>query len=293
VLDRLGFGWESVHTRNPRLVLCSLSGYGQSGPWAQAAGHDINYAARTGVLDQNRAQGVPAVPNLQVGDLLGGTLTALSAMLIALLAAQRTGVGSRIDVAMTDGLLVHHLFPVGDLDAGQTPVAERTLLTGGAACYGVYETADGQYLALGALELKFWQSFCDAADLAELKSHHWALGEAPGSAESLATRAKVAARLRGRTRAQWETVFASVDCCVTPVLTPSEALGQPHHHTRGLVHKRGKVTAVGPLAQISGHSLEVMAAPSAGEHSVALLRELGYDEAGIDSLLASGAVKNR
>jgi len=293
VLDRLGFGWDVVHARNPRLVLCSLSGYGQTGPWSQAAGHDINYAARTGVLDQNRANGVPAVPNLQVGDLLGGTLTALSAMLIALLSAQRTGVGARVDVAMTDGLLVHHLFPVSDLDAGNTPIAERTLLTGGAACYGVYETADGQYLALGALELKFWRSFCDAAGLPELKSHHWALGEAPGSAESLATRARVAARLREQTRAGWETVFAGVDCCVTPILSPAEALAQPHHRARGLIHQRGNVTALGPLAQISGHSFAVTAAPTAGEHSLALLRELGYDDATIERLVASGAVKIR
>ncbi len=293
VLGRLGFGWDAVHARNPRLVLCSLSGYGQTGPWAQAAGHDINYAARTGVLDQNRAGGVPALPNLQVGDLLGGTLTALSALLIALLGAQRTGQGSRVDAAMTDGLLVHHLFPVADLDAGQTPVAERTLLTGGAACYGVYETADRQYLALGALELKFWQSFCDAAGLAELKSHHWSLGEAPGCEAARATRERVAERLRSRTRAEWDAVFANVDCCVTPILTPLEALAQPHHHVRALVHRRGRVTALGPLAQISGHRLEVKAAPTAGEHTAALLRELGYDDAAIDELLASGAVKDR
>jgi crotonobetainyl-CoA:carnitine CoA-transferase CaiB-like acyl-CoA transferase len=291
VLERLGFGWESVHARNPRLVLCSLSGYGQTGPWSQAAGHDINYAARTGVLDQNRAGGRPAVPNLQIGDLLGGTLTTLSALLIALLAAQRTGLGARVDAAMTDGLLVHHLFPVGDLDAGQTPVAEHTLLTGGAPCYGVYETADAQYLALGALELKFWQAFCDAVGLADLKSHHWSLGEAPGSAAAEATHARVAARLRERSRAEWEAVFALVDCCVTPILTPAEALAQPHHQARGLVHKHGNVTALGPLARISGHAFSVRPAPRAGEHSVALLHGLGYDEAAIETLLASGAVK--
>jgi crotonobetainyl-CoA:carnitine CoA-transferase CaiB-like acyl-CoA transferase len=293
VLDRLGFDWETVHARNARLVLCSLSGYGQTGPWSQAAGHDINYAARTGVLDQNRANGRPAVPNLQVGDLLGGTLTALSALLIALLAAQRTGVGTRVDVAMTDGLLVHHLFPVSDLDAGKTPVAERTLLTGGAGCYGVYETADGQYFALGALELKFWQIFCDAASLSELKPHHWSLGEAPGSSAALATRARVAARLQEKTRKEWESVFAGVDCCITPILSPAEALTQPHHRARGLVHKRGNVTAIGPMAQISGHAFDVAAAPAAGEHSVELLRELGYDHAAIEGLLASGVVKNR
>ena len=293
VLDRLGFGWEVVRARNPRLVLCSLSGYGQTGPWSQAAGHDINYAARTGVLDQNRADGKPAVPNLQVGDLLGGTLTALSALLIALIGAQRTGIGSRVDAAMTDGLLVHHLFPVGDLDAGQTPIAERTLLTGGAACYGVYETADGRYLALGALELKFWERFCDAAGLAQLKTNHWSCGEAPGSAPALATRARVGTRLRERSRAAWEAAFEHADCCVTPVLSPAEALAQPHHAARGLIHRRGNVTAIGPLAQISGHALDVNAAPAAGEHSVALLRELGYTDAAIDRLLSSGAVKDR
>ena len=292
VLERLGFGWDAVRARNPRLVFCSLSGYGQTGPWAQAAGHDINYAARTGVLDQNRAHGLPAVPNLQVGDLLGGTLSALSALLIALLGAQRTGIGAHVDVAMTDGLLVHHLFPVADLDAGVTPIAERTLLTGGAACYGVYETSDAQYLALGALELKFWQSFCDAAGLSELKPHHWSLGEAPGSAAARATRERVATCLRSRTRAQWEAVFAEVDCCVTPILSPAEALAQPHHHARGLVHKRAAVTAIGPLARISGHALDVQPAPSAGEHSALLLRELGYDEAAIEKLFAGGAVKS-
>jgi crotonobetainyl-CoA:carnitine CoA-transferase CaiB-like acyl-CoA transferase len=233
------------------------------------------------------------VPNLQVGDLLGGTLTALSALLIALLGAQRTGLGARVDVAMTDGLLVHHLFPVADLDAGHPPVAERTLLTGGAGCYGVYGTADGQYLALGALELKFWQTFCDAAGLSDLKSHHWSLGEAPGSSAALATRDRVAARLLEKTRKEWEAVFARVDCCVAPILSPAEALAQPHHHARGLVHRRGNVTAIGPMAQISGHAFDVAAAPTAGEHSVELLREIGYDAAAIEGLVASGVVKTR
>ncbi len=293
VLDRLGFGWNALHARAPRLVVCSLSGYGQTGPWSQDAGHDINYAARTGVLDQNRVNGVPAVPNLQIGDLLGGTLTALSALLIALIGAQRTGIGSRVDAAMTDGLLAHHIFPVADLDAGVTPVAERTLLTGGVPCYGVYEMADGQHLAVGALELKFWQAFCEAAGLPELKPHHWSLGETPGSDAARATRERVASHLRRRTRAQWEAVFAKADCCVTPVLTPAEALAELHHRARGLVHRRGAVTAIGPLAQVSGHALDVKPAPAAGEHSRALLRELGYADAAIDGLIASGAVKDR
>ena len=129
VLERLGLGWNVLHARNPRLVLCSLSGYGQTGPLAQKAGHDINYIATSGVLDQIRTEGRPAVPNLQLGDLLGGALSALASLTIALLEAQRTGTGRWVDVAMTEALLVHHFFPHAELDSGHTPRAGETLLT--------------------------------------------------------------------------------------------------------------------------------------------------------------------
>jgi alpha-methylacyl-CoA racemase len=289
VMDRLGLGWEVLQARNPKLVFCSLTGYGQTGPWRLKAGHDLNYCAMTGVLDQNRANGWPAMPNLQIGDLLGGTLTALSALLAALLGAQRTGRGSRVDAAMTDGLLVHHIFPHGDLDAGRTPVAGETLLTGGAPCYRIYETADGKHLAVGALELKFWQAFCDAAGLAELREQHWAHGLAAGSATSEQVASKVAARIREKTRNEWEAVFAPLDACVTPVLTPAEALSHPHHQARGLVHRRGSVTAVGPLAAVNGLGIAERRSPRAGEHTRELLAEIGCDGDAIAAALASGA----
>ena len=289
VMDRLGVGWAAVRARNPRLVYCSLTGYGQTGPLAMKAGHDLNYCAMTGVAEQIRAEGRPAMPNLQIGDLLGGTLTALAALLAALIGAQRSGRGCRVDAAMTDGLLVHHIFPHGDLDAGQVPTAGRTLLTGGAPCYRIYPTADDGYLAVGALELKFWQSFCDAAGLAELRGQHWSHGLAPGSEASDEVARRVAARIRQKTRAEWEAVFADVDACTTPVLTPAEALAHPHHRARGLVHRRGRVTAVGPLAAIDGLGIAEAPAPRAGEHTRALLRELGLDEGAIAAALAARA----
>jgi crotonobetainyl-CoA:carnitine CoA-transferase CaiB-like acyl-CoA transferase len=291
VLDRLALGWTTLHARNPKLVLCSLSGYGQTGPLAQRAGHDINYLAMTGVLDQIRAGGKTAIPGLQIGDLLGGTLSALSALLIALLSAQRSGQGARIDVAMTDGLLAHHFFPHTDVDAGIDPVAERTLLTGGAACYRVYTTADGKQLAVGALELKFWQVFCEAAGLGELKDRHWSHGEVPGSSAAIETITRVTARIAQRTCAEWERRFEGVDACVTPVLTPAAALAHPHHAARGLLHRQGAVTEIGPLARISGSSWQARPAPRAGEHTRAVLAELGYAEAEIGQLIAGGAVK--
>jgi crotonobetainyl-CoA:carnitine CoA-transferase CaiB-like acyl-CoA transferase len=289
VMDRLGLGWEALRARNPKLVFCSLSGYGQTGPLATKAGHDLNYCAMTGVLDQIRADGRPAMPNLQIGDLLGGTLTAATALLAALLGAQRSGIGGRVDVAMTDGLLAHHIFPHGDLDAGRTPVAGETLLTGGAPCYRIYETADGRHLAVGALELKFWRAFCDAAGLAELRDRHWAHGMLPGSAESRQVTRQVAERIRQRTRSEWEALFAAVDACVTPVLSPAEALALPHHRARGLVHRRGEVTAVGPLARIDAHGIAEARAPRPGEHTRELLAGLGLDAAAIEQALAAGA----
>ena len=291
VLTRLGLGWEVLHARNPRLVLCSISGYGQSGPLAHRAGHDINYIATSGVLDQIRAAGRPAVPNLQLGDLLGGALAGLSSLLVALLAAHRTGQGRRIDVAMTEALLVHHFFPHAQLDVGQSPKAGSTLLTGGAACYGVYETADDRHLAVGALELKFWQAFCDAAGLAELRKCHWALGEAPGSAAANDTIARVAERIRSRHLADWVATFEAVDACVTPVLTPSEALHHEQSVARGVVFRQGAVTEVGPLAQVSDHTLRPAPAPRAGQHTRELLAELGLSEQSIDELIAGKVVK--
>jgi crotonobetainyl-CoA:carnitine CoA-transferase CaiB-like acyl-CoA transferase len=291
VLARLGLGWDALHARNPRLVLCSLSGYGQTGPWAHKAGHDINYIATSGVLDQIRTEGRPAVPNLQLGDLLGGALSSLSALLIALLEAQRTGEGRWIDVAMSEALLVHHFFPHAELDIGQQPIGGETLLTGGAACYGVYETADGRHLAVGALEPKFWDSFCDAAGLAELRTRHWAYGETPGSAAAHETIARVAEHLGRRTLAEWLRAFAEVDACVTPVLTPAEALAHEQAVARGVVRRQGDVTEVGPLAQMSGYALASRAAPRAGQHTREVLAELGLGTTAIDELVAARIVQ--
>ena len=292
VLARLGLDWPTLHAANPRLVLCSLSGYGQSGPFAQRAGHDINYTALTGVLDQNRVNGEPAIPNLQIGDVLGGSLATLGALLAALLAAQRTGVGRQVDVAMTDNLLAHHVFPHADLDAGTEPHAEQTLLTGGVACYRIYRTADGRHLAVGALEHKFWRAFCEAAGLAELVERHWSRGEAPGSMAARETIARVQQRIGERTMEAWLAVFETVDACVTPVLTPAEALAHPQVAARGLVQRQGGVTEVGPLAQVSGHTWQPSPAPAAGEHTRSILGALGYGSDAIDALLADGVVKS-
>jgi crotonobetainyl-CoA:carnitine CoA-transferase CaiB-like acyl-CoA transferase len=159
------------------------------------------------------------------------------------------------------------------------------------ACYRVYRTADGRHLAVGALEHKFWKAFCAAAELPELVDRHWACGEAPGSDAAHQTIDRVAARVRERTLAEWIVLFDRVDCCVTPVLSPAEALAHPHHRARGLVVRQGEVTEIAPLAQLARNGWTPSPAPAHGEHTRAVLAELGYTPADIDTLVASSVVK--
>ena len=239
VMARLGVGWETLRAANPALVMCSISGYGQDGPLAQAAGHDINYVGYAGMLDQlASADGTPIVPNVQIGDLLGGALTAVVGILAALVDARATGRGRYIDVSMTDSVFAHNLmafFAVGT--RGKASPAGADLLNGGVPCYGVYRTADDRFMAVGALELKFWQTMCDVLGKPEWKGKHWALGQRVGGDDALALRDELAALFRTATQAECTARFAGADCCVTPVLRMEEALQHPLFTERNSVVK--------------------------------------------------------
>lgn len=229
VMQRLGLGWEALHAANPRLVVCAISGYGQAGPWSQRAGHDINYIAMAGVLEQIATpEGEIAVPNFQIGDLLGGTQAALSGLLAALVAAQRTGIGRHVDVSMAHEVLRHHVLARATLAAlGRMPRPGHDLLSGGAPCYGAYRTADGRHLAVGALELKFWQQLCVAIGRPAWTDRHWSRGELPGSEAALTLRQELAAVFEAEPLAHWVALFDAADCCVTPVLRLDESLAHP------------------------------------------------------------------
>ncbi|HKX41874.1 MAG TPA: CaiB/BaiF CoA-transferase family protein [Burkholderiaceae bacterium] len=229
VMAKLGLGWDVLHAANPKLVVCAITGYGQHGPWSHRAGHDINYIAMAGVLEQiSTLDGEIALPNFQIGDLLGGAQAALSGVLAALVGAQRTGTGRFVDIAMSREVLRHHVLAAVALKAaGRTPVPGRDLLSGGTPCYGVYRTADGRHLAVGALELKFWQALCGAIGRPEWAQRHWSRGLAVGSPEAMALRAELAAVLTARPLAEWAALFEAVDACVTPVLRLDETLRHP------------------------------------------------------------------
>lgn len=279
VMDRLGVGYPALAAINPRLVYCAITGYGQDGPWAMRAGHDLNYIAQAGVLEQTgTAGGPPAIPALQIGDLLGGAMSAVAAILAALHRARTSGAGGLVDVAMAESVLAHNLFPLFALQAaGETPPRGSDLLTGGHANYAVYRTADDRYMAVGALEEKFWQLFCDAVGRPQWKARY-----AETAAPQL--RRELEALFATRTQAEWSALLDPVDCCVTPVLNLAEALAHPQARARGMSFSADGMTQYAPPFRISGWSFAVdRGAPAAGEHSAEILAEAGY---GADEIAA-------
>ena len=233
VLQGLGLDAATLHALNPRLVMVSITGYGQHGPWAQKAGHDLNFMALSGVLDQMRAPtGELALSNVQWGDLAGGSAMACIAVLAAVFEAQKTGQGRQLDVSMVHGLHAQLVMPqaTGAMLApllGRRPGAGEDLLNGVLPCYNLYATQDGRHLAVGALEFKFWKAACEVFGRPDWVQRHWQRGQLPGSPDCAALRAEVAQLVASQPLAVWSERFAQADACVTPVLTLEEAQAHP------------------------------------------------------------------
>jgi alpha-methylacyl-CoA racemase len=282
VMARLGVGWDALAARNPRIVLCSISGYGQDGPHVERAGHDLNYLALAGVLAMGgTAGGAPAMPGVQIADLAGGALWGATAVLGALVGRGRTGRGAHLDISMTEGALALLCAELGNLDCGaEVPTRGRATLNGGLACYGVYETSDGKYVSVGALEPKFWLAFNRAIGRREDVSELVAPPE-----RQAAVRAEVQAILRTRTRDEWATILAAHDCCCEPVLEIDEILDHPVHRARAVFTR----VAAGPDSVLQvrtpvGPARTDRLAPRLGEHSREVLAEYGLGEAEIRAL---------
>ncbi|WP_437592629.1 CaiB/BaiF CoA transferase family protein [Sorangium sp. So ce1000] len=294
VLDRLGLGHAALRADNPRLIVCALTGYGQRGPLAARAGHDLNYVARAGVLGvQGPAEGPPQVPGFQVADMSGG-MWCVIAILAALRERERTGRGAVLDIAMTDGVLGFALPALaaalanGEAAAGEAArAAGDEPLTGGLAPYNTYLSKDGHAIALAALEPKFWASFCEGAGLDPDPS---ALVPGPHQAE---LKRKLAVLFRERTRAEWEALAAERDCCLEPVLDPRSAAADPHLASRDLLFEL--TSPRGPIPQlrtpVTPAGVAFAPAPRAGEHTRAVLRDAGFSEGDIDALIRAGAAR--
>lgn len=277
VVDKLGIGYAAVAAVNAKIAYCSISGYGQDGPYKHLAGHDINYLGYAGVLEQIGAQGGdPVIPNFQIADLLGGALTAAMGILAVVLEAQRTGRGRYIDVAMTDSVLAHTYFSMLRLnDVGSSAPRGTDLLSGGLPCYAVYRCADGRHMAVGALEGKFWTICCGVLERPEWIVRQW----------DSALRSEMAALFVTRSRTEWATLFAAVDCCVTPVLNPQEALLDPQIQARQMVIEEAGLTQFAPPLKLSEFVFDLaQGAPKVGEHTNEILRQAGFSAAEICAL---------
>lgn len=284
VAEKLGVGYTAVSAVNPRIVYGSISGYGQDGPWAERAGHDINYIATSGVLDQIASTGgPPAIPNLQIGDLLGGALTSLVGILAAVIGARASGRGSHVDVAMTDAVFAHAVFPlVTTLMRGQPLPGGEDLLSGGFPAYSVYATADGRYLAVGALEPKFWRELCRAIDREDLSPHGLAIGE-----QGAWARQELAMLVASQPLAHWSAFFEQIDCCVTPVLRMDEAMAHPQLLARRMVQEVDGVRQLAPPFKFSAWQPDSPTpAPASGADSEAILAAAGYTPEEIAGLRA-------
>ncbi len=234
VMARLGLGYQALREINPRLVYCSITGYGQHGPRAMEAGHDLNYIGATGLLAlAHGPQDAPVVPPALIADIGGGTFPAVSNILMALLGREKTGHGTHIDIAMADGAFTFALYAKAEgLATGRFPGSGQALLTGGSPRYQLYPTADGRLAAVAALEDKFWQGLCRLLNLPP--------DLADDSRDPEATRKAVAERIAARSAAEWAPLFAEADCCVTIVASLAEAMGDQHFVHRGLFRHRVK-----------------------------------------------------
>ncbi|QDL38583.1 CaiB/BaiF CoA transferase family protein [Rhodoferax sediminis] len=230
VMDRLGLGYEAMRILNPGLVYCAITGWGQDGPLAAVAAHDLNYQAETGLMALTAgADGAPGLPNVLVADLAAGAYPAMMNILLALRTRDAGGPGCFIDVAMADNLFPLVYWGLGNgFAAGEWPTPGGDLVTGGTARYQVYRTGDGRYLAAAPLEQKFWKNFLRVLEAPQLLD----------DSNAARTRDAVAAIIVTRTADEWLQRFAGVDACVSVVKSLQEAVQTPHFRERGLFQAR-------------------------------------------------------
>lgn len=293
VVDRLGIGYRALAERNPRLVLCSTSGYGQTGPYAGWAGHDLDYLAVAGYLDCSgrRADGGPALPGATIADSAAGGMHAALAILAALLRRARTGCGEHLDVSVADGVLsLMALHADQHLATGAEPGPGSDLLTGRYACYDVYRCRDGRWLAVGAIEPRFFANLAKALGLERWIPHQM------DDARQDALRADLAAAFATRDRDAWVAELGPGDACVAPVSSVAEATRDPHFAARGVwataEHPaHGSVRQVGPvLAGQTPLAGPTRARDASDTDTDRLLREAGLAPEAIETLRRDGVV---
>ena len=237
VMDRLGLGYDALCSINPRIVYCAITGYGQHGPRADVAAHDLNYVAEAGMLSLTHgSDGAPVLPAALVADIAGGTYPAVVNILLALRQRDATGAGCKLDIAMADSLFTLMYWGLGNgLAASEWPTPGGDLVTGGSPRYNIYRTRDDRFLAAAPLEQKFWTNFCELLELPAVLRDD--------AVDPAATKAAVAERIRARSADELRTLFAGKDVCCAFAASVEDALHDPHFVARGVFAR--ELTAAG------------------------------------------------
>jgi len=281
VMDRLGIGYQELKSKNPRVIFCSLSGYGQNGPYKERSGHDINYIGLGGILELTGPKdGDPTIPGTQIADIGGGGMMAAIAILAAIVHREKTGEGQYLDVAMHDGVISWLSIHAGRyfMD-NELPKRGEMHLSGRFACYQVYPTKDGRHISLGALEPKFWKNFCQAIGREDLVLKQFIEGE-----ERVQIIKEIRELFKTKTQKEWVEFFKNVDACLEPILSLGEVFQHPHVLHRKMVIEyehpvEGKIRQVGNPIKSSQFPFEIRTpSPAWGEHTMEVLKAIGYSE---------------
>ena len=293
VMDKLGVGYETLKAINPGLIYCSITGYGQDGPYRDRAGHDLNYLSIAGMTSYNgRRDSGPAPMAFQVADVAGGSCHAVMGLLAAVIHRQNTGEGQQLDISMTDAAFsLHGLAAPPALVAGEDPALEATTLNGGSF-YDCYRTRDGRYLSVAGLEPQFFSQFCAALGQPDLA----AKGLSRDPADVAEVKAIIAEAIGAQDYDHWCRLFADLDCCVEPVLSFSEAARHPQLQARGMVvevprHDGGRQRQVASPFKFSATPVGYrFSGARLGQHREEVLREQGFADDDIARLRDAGAL---
>lgn len=293
VMDRLGLGYRELQAINPRLIYCAITGYGANGPRANKAGHDINYLALNGVLSYSGQKDNPTISGVQIADLGGGALFAAFSIATALFARERLGQGQYIDMAMADGALTWHCLRWGKyLADGVVPSQGDDFLNHGFACYNLYQTSDGRYMSLGALEPQFWQVFCQRVDRPDWNQPDYFK---PGLHQER-LKQQIADLFLSKTQAEWIQLFVDTDCCCEPVLNLDEVMQDEQVQQRKMImelmHERwGAYRQLGVAPKLSLTPGAILRhAPDLGEHNNEILSQIGIDIGDQERLKENGVI---
>lgn len=290
VMAAFGLDYESLKKINPHIIYCSLTGYGQNGPMAKRAGHDINYLSLSGLMSYSgRKDTGPVLTGMQIADVAAGSINAVLGILAAVISRNNTGEGQHVDVAMTDGSVAFNAM-VGAAflaDSSHQPGREEFLLNGGSL-YDFYETKDGQYMSVGGLEPKFFEAFCKTIGRPDLISG----GVSPANLSNI--KSQIREIFKKKTRDEWTTLFDKTDACVEPVLSLEEALNHPHAKERGLIvdvelpnGKKVRQPAT-PIKFSKTPCTYTTTGVAGGVHTREVLLDLGYSEEDIEEFEKTG-----